>query len=174
MRYLTNPHWYVLRIRSNYDEHVQKGLTSKEFEFLYPTYQEKSKRKDRKKLLTKPVFHGYCFVHVQLTPASHLEILKTHGVIDFLKNTNGPLPVEENEINNVRHILDYIGQLQQQPRLKKGLRVQIIQGPLTGLTGVIDSIKDPWIQIHVDPIPGAITLEVNPDDLQLLEDENYS
>jgi len=60
--------WYVARIRSKSERLVQIGLHRKCFEVLHPTYQSLSKRRDRQKLLTKPIFHGYMFVRVQLSP----------------------------------------------------------------------------------------------------------
>ena len=112
--------WYVVRIRSRAERLVQVGLHRKCFEVLHPTYQSLSKRRDRQKLLTKPIFHGYMFVRVQLSPERHLELLKTQGVIGLLKNSQGPIPVPDEQIENVRKLEHHVGECFHSPDVVVG------------------------------------------------------
>ncbi len=66
------------------------GLHKKHFEVLNPTYQALSIRKDRRKVLSKPIFKGYMFFRALLDSESHLEVLKTPGVVEILRNRKGP------------------------------------------------------------------------------------
>ena len=77
MQYCPEKSWYVLRVRSQAERLVRVGLHHKQFEVLNPTYQALSIRKDRRKVLTQPIFKGYMFIRTLLNPESHLEILKT-------------------------------------------------------------------------------------------------
>ena len=86
MKYSPELSWYAVRTRSKAEQLVSNGLRAKQFELLMPTYQALSPRKDRRRILTKPIFKGYLFVRLQLNPEKHLEILKTLGVIQILKN----------------------------------------------------------------------------------------
>ena len=102
MQYCTEKSWYVLRVRSQAERLVHVGLHHKQFEVLNPTYQALSIRRDRRKVLTRPIFNGYMFVRTLLNPECHLEILKTPGVVEILKSPSGPTPVPEEQIENVR------------------------------------------------------------------------
>ena len=83
MHYCTEKSWYVLRVRSQAERLVHVGLHHKQFEVLNPTYQALSIRRDRRKILTRPIFNGYMFVRTLLNPESHLEILKTPGAVSY-------------------------------------------------------------------------------------------
>ena len=61
MQYCREESWYVIRVRSQSERLVQVGLHKKHFEVLNPTYQALSIRKDRRKVLSKPIFKGYMF-----------------------------------------------------------------------------------------------------------------
>ena len=98
MQYCTEKSWYVLRVRSQAERLVHVGLHHKQFEVLNPTYKALSIRKDRRKVLTRPIFNGYMFIRALLDPERHLEILKTPGVLEILKSKSGPTPVPDNQI----------------------------------------------------------------------------
>ena len=102
MQYCREESWYVIRVRSQSERLVQVGLHKKHFEVLNPTYQALSIRKDRRKVLSKPIFKGYMFFRALLDSESHLEVLKTPGVVEILRNRKGPTPVPEEQVENVR------------------------------------------------------------------------
>ena len=81
MHYCTDKSWYVLRMRSQAERLVHVGLLQKQFEVLNPTYRTLSIRRDRRKVLIRPIFNGYMFIRTLLNPEYHLEILKTPGVV---------------------------------------------------------------------------------------------
>ena len=83
MRYCREESWYVLRVRSQAERLVQVGLHHKKFEVLNPTYQSLSIRKDRRKVLSRPIFNGYMFIRALLNPERQLEVLKTPGVVEI-------------------------------------------------------------------------------------------
>ncbi|MBF0238876.1 MAG: hypothetical protein HQM12_14320 [SAR324 cluster bacterium] len=169
-----NPHesWYVMRIRTKFNQQVERALKNKQFHIFNPTYQEWSQRKDRKKLLTKPIFNGYMFVQTLLNPETHLELLKTLGVIELLKTSQSVLTVPQNEIDNLRLLENYIGQCVQSPQFAVGDRVRITQGLLKGLVGCVDRINKKILRISVDSVPGSIAIEINPDHVEPLEQDS--
>lgn len=166
MHYSSRVNWYVLRTRSQAEQMVTKGLRGKQIEFLNPTYQSFSKRRDRRKILTKPIFKGYLFVHLQLTAESHLEILKTLGVIQILKNSQGPVSVPDEQIENVRFLEYHVGECFHTPEFVVGERVVVREGPLTGLRGIVDRVNRSLLRVFIDAVPGSIAIEINPKQLQ--------
>ena len=174
MQYCIEKSWYVLRVRSQAERLVHVGLHNKQFEVLNPTYQALSIRKDRRKVLTRPIFKGYMFIRALLNPEYHLEILKTPGVVEILKSISGPTPVPEDQIENVRLLEKHVGDCFYGTDFEVGDAVFVREGPLTGLRGVIDRLNRKKLHIHVDAIPGSVMIEVEPNQVQLVKDELYS
>lgn len=153
---------------------MQVGLHKKHFEVLNPTYQSLSIRKDRRKVLFKPIFKGYMFFRALLDPESHLEVLKTPGVVEILRNRSGPTPVPDEQVDNVRILEKHVGECFYGTDLVVGDTVFVRDGPLTGLRGVIDRMDRKKLYIHVDAIPGSVMIEVEPHHVQLGKDTVYS
>ena len=173
MHYCPETSWYVLRVRFQAERLVHVCLHQKQFEVLNPTYQSLSIRRDRKKVLTRPIFNGYMFIHALLNPECHLEILKTPGVVEILKSTSGPTPVPDDQIANVRLLEKHVGDCFFSTDFEVGDAVFVREGPLTGLRGVIDRLDRKKLHIHIDAIPGSVMIDVEPHQVQLEKDELY-
>ena len=173
MHYCPEKSWYVLRVRSQAERLVQVGLHHKKFEVLNPTYQALSIRKDRRKVLTRPIFYGYMFIRTLLNPECHLEILKTPGVVEILKSPCGPTPVPDDQVDNVRLLEKHVGDCFCGMDFEVGDTVFVREGPLTGLRGVIDRLDHKKLHIHVDAIPGSVMIDVEPHQVQLEKDAVY-
>ena len=174
MQYCREESWYVIRVRSQAERLVQVGLHKKKFEVLNPTYQTLSIGKDRNKVISKPIFKGYMFFRALLDSESHLEVLKTPGVVEILGNRKGPTPVPYEQVENVRILEKHVGDCFFGTDLAVGDDVIVRDGPLTGLRGVIDRIDRKRLYIHVDAIPGSVMIEVEPHQVQLEKDTSYS
>jgi transcription antitermination factor NusG len=173
MHYCPEKRWYVLRVRSQAERLVHVGLHHKQFEVLNPTYQALSIRRDRRKVLTRPIFNGYMFIRTLLNPEFHLEILKTPGVVEILKSLNGPTPVPDDQVENVRLLEKHVGACFFGTDFEVGDPVFVKEGPLTGLRGVIDRLDLKKLHIHVDAIPGSVMIDVEPYQVQLEKDSVY-
>ena len=174
MRYCREESWYVLRVRSLAERLVQVGLHHKNFEVLNPTYQALSIRKDRRKVLSRPIFNGYMFIRALLNPEIHLEILKTPGVVEILRSKNGPTPVPDKQIDNVRLLEKHLGECFYRSEFEVGDSVFVREGPLKGLRGIVDRLDRKKLHIHVDAIAGSVMIEVEPYQVQLEKDTVYS
>jgi len=174
MQYCKEESWYVIRVRSQSERLVHVGLHKKDFELLNPTYQALSIRKDRRKVLSKPIFKGYMFLRALLDSESHLEVLKTPGVVEILQSRKGPTPVPDEQVENVRILEKHVGDCFYGTDLVVGDVVIVRDGPLTGLRGVINRKDRKKLHIHVDTIPGSVMIQVEPNQVQLEKDSVYS
>ena len=149
MQYPRLESWYVIRVRSQSERLVQVGLHKKNIEVLNPTYQALSIRKDRRRVISRPIFKGYMFLRALLDSESHLEVLKTPGVVEVLQNRKGPTPVPDEQVENVLILEKYVGDCFYGLDLVIGDVVIVCDGPLRGLRGVIDRMDRKKLHILV-------------------------
>ncbi|MFW5740677.1 MAG: transcription termination/antitermination NusG family protein, partial [Myxococcota bacterium] len=102
-RLIEGTHWWALRTKSNFEKTVADQLSSRKLEAFLPTYRTFSKRKDRRKVITLPLFSGYLFVHTDLSEyKNRLQVVQTRGVVNIVGGPEGPLPVRPHEIDSIR------------------------------------------------------------------------
>lgn len=155
--------WYAVRTRSNYESKVNYLLAQKLLNTFYPAVLRWSRRKDRKKKVSRPLFPGYLFVECASYPFVWLEIRKTEGVVNMLGNKGTPLAIPEEQIENVRKIIDAGIDPMPHPYLNIGDRVVVVDGPLRGAIGIFKRFNDKkgTIVITVDLLGRSLAAEVD-------------
>ena len=108
-----------------------------QIEFFYPAYEVRPINPRSQKI--KPFFPGYLFVHLELGSTGSA-ILKwmpgTVGLVDF---DNIPASVPDNLITAIRQRVQMLlNGGRTSARFKPGEAVQVVEGPLSGLKGIID------------------------------------
>jgi transcriptional antiterminator NusG len=169
MYYFPDEHWYAIRVKYRHEQVTERTLTAKKMSPLNLTFQEKSKRKDRKKILTKFFFPGYMFIKTTLDAAMHVEVLQSIGVVEILRNSQGPIPIAEPQIQNVLKLKSYTGKILTFSEYCCGMRVRIIEGPLAGVIGRIDEMQRDLLKICIDSIPGSVAIQVSQEMLEPLD-----
>jgi transcription antitermination factor NusG len=131
--------WYALHVRPRFEKHVQTHLEEKGYEVFYPTYTSTRQWSDRVKSLSFPLFPGYVFCRFNVH--ARLPILITPGVNQVVGSGKTPITVDEAELAAIRRVMESGVAAQPWPYLKVGETVQIENGPLEGLTGIVTRIK---------------------------------
>ena len=134
--------WYVVHRRSRHEYKVNTGLSQKNLTTFLPEIESWSKRKDRKKKISTPLFPGYIFVEASvLDNETKLKILKTVGVVRLLgkKENAEAIPVPDTKIEAIRR---FVGSKEeiitlQYPQL--GEPARITDGPFAGVEGIVVS-----------------------------------
>jgi len=127
--------WYVLHTKSRFENVVNDGLHKKSLEVFNPKIKVRSKRRDRRMMISVPLFPGYVFVKTDLNHNEYLTILKTAGVVRFVGNTSGPVPVMDQEIGSLKIMTETGVEIVTGTRFKKGDRIIVVSGPFAGVTG---------------------------------------
>lgn len=115
-------------------------LCAKEIEQYLPVYKTRRAWSDRVRELELPIFPGYVFCRVPLTARSL--VLATRGVVGIAGTQNQPIPINEEEIQAVRKMVESQSSVGPWPFLKAGERVRVIRGPLRGVEGILLKSKD--------------------------------
>jgi transcription antitermination factor NusG len=154
-----NVAWYAVYTRSRQENVVKNQLDGKEVENFLPFYERVSQWKDRKKQIKLPLFPGYLFVRID--PRERLQVLKTVGVVCLVGNNGLPLPIPEEQIQSVQMLLENRLKFDPHPYLGVGKRVRIIEGPLSGVEGILFRKKNrSCLIVSVDMIQRSVSVEL--------------
>jgi len=131
--------WYAVHTKSRHEYKAHNGLIQKRLTSFLPEMEVWSKRKDRKKKISIPLFPGYIFVEASLDNHTKLAILKTSGVVRILgkKENAEPLPVPEEKIQAIQRLLSKKVEIFTMQYPKTGEAAKIIDGPFAGIEGTV-------------------------------------
>ena len=148
---------------------VNEGLSKKSMEAFLPKVQVRSKRRDRKVLIRAPLFPGYLFVKTDLNPLEQLEIVKTAGVVRFIGNKSGPLPVPTKDIESLKIMVAENDAIVTGTRFKKGDKVIVIDGPLAGVTGIFSRYRGKErVVVNIEALGRFAGVNVRKEDVEIL------
>ncbi|HUU01884.1 MAG TPA: UpxY family transcription antiterminator [Myxococcota bacterium] len=150
------PAWYAVHTRSRHERKVLAELARQSFEAFLPEYRTWSRRKDRRKQILKPLFPGYLFVRSGMSPALRLAILQTASVVRLVGIGYEPVPVPDREVESIKILLQGAGDARPAEPLKIGQRVQVMEGPLSGVIGVVEQSARRRIVVSVDLLGRAV------------------
>lgn len=131
--------WYAVHTKSRHEYKAHTGLVQKNITSFLPEIEVWSKRKDRKKKISIPLFPGYFFVEAVLDNETKLAILKTYGVVRILgkKENAEPLPVPDAKIEAIQRLLAKKVEIFTMQYPKAGEAAKIIDGPFAGIEGTV-------------------------------------
>lgn len=162
-------HWWAIQTRANFERTVHEQLVQQPVEIFLPTYRTFSRRTDRRKIITLPLFAGYIFVHTDLSVFDRrVSILRTRGVVRIIGGPEGPEPIPDDQIESVRRLCDSDRLLEPCGRIERGKRVRIVSGGLSGVTGVVLEVKGKGRRIicNVELLGRAVATELRPEDVE--------
>jgi transcription termination/antitermination protein NusG len=160
--------WFALYVQVNHEREVANRLEQKEIGSFLPLMECWSKRKDRRKKVSVPVFPGYVFFRTILDNYTHVHILKTPGALTILGNSEGPVPIPRFQIENLQTVLTSKSPLALNPYLKEGNWVRVVRGPLAGCTGILlrQHPRKGRLVVNVDMICRSVSVELDVEDVE--------
>jgi transcription antitermination factor NusG len=130
--------WYAIHTRSRHENRVYDGLLQKSLPAFLPRISVWSSRKDRKKIISVPLFPGYLFVEVDyLDSTKIIDILKTFGVVRILGNRQDGTPavIPEKTMATIQKLIASEVEIRQTQYPKLGEAAVIVDGPFKGVEG---------------------------------------
>lgn len=161
------PAWYVLHTKSRFENVVHEGLVRKSLEVFLPRVRVRSRRRDRRQTIEVPLFPGYVFVKSSLHPSQHLDILKTSGAVRLIGTREGPVSVPAETIQSLRIMVSTDEPLATGHRFKKGDRVIVVNGPLSGVIGHFERYKGQGrVVVNIDALGQFASVSVDEADVE--------
>jgi transcription antitermination factor NusG len=151
--------WFAVQVKSQCEKLVATILQQKGFEQFFPSYQSRHRWSDRLKTVQMPLFPGYVFC--RLDPRYRLPVLITPGVVQFVGIGRFPVPIDNAEIAAIQSVVESGLRTEPWPFLDVGQRVQVEDGPLTGLGGILVEVrKRHRIVLSVTLLRRSVAVEV--------------
>ncbi len=137
--------WHALYVRSRAEKKVLSQLEDNGYQAYLPLITQIKKWSDRKKKVEEPLFRSYVFVYSN--EKEHIPILNIYGVIKFVTFEKQAVVVPENQILAIKKFVsEYESgeeyKMQNNAELKEGQMVRIINGPMKGLVGKLETIRN--------------------------------
>jgi transcription antitermination factor NusG len=162
---LTN--WYAVRTRSNFERTVAREIEAKRIEVYLPAYDEVRQWKDRKTVVSVPLFPGYVFARFADNPDQRLAILKASGSVQILGCGGGIESIPKEQIDAVYRMLKSKVHCFPYPFLKEGDAVRVKRGALRGLEGLLVRVKNQTrLVISVSLLSQSVAAEVDARDVE--------
>ncbi|HLA50053.1 MAG TPA: UpxY family transcription antiterminator [Thermodesulfovibrionia bacterium] len=160
--------WYAVYVKSRHEFQVYERLNKKQIESFLPIVERLRRWKDRKKLITFPLFPGYLFVRISKSAQERLSVLKIKGVVRLLSSLPGdPDPIPDEQINSLKRLMENKEALDPYPYIDKGQRVRIKGGPLNGVEGIlVEKLDKHLLVLSVDVLRQGVALTIDAADVE--------
>jgi transcription antitermination factor NusG len=166
---LTDAAWFAVWTRNQYEPKVAEVLQRKAFEVFFPSVAVPSARRDRCRMLARPLFPGYLFVRAVPSRETYIQVASTDGVVRLLgERWDALYRIPDAEVDAVRRIVVASTRARAVPWIRIGDRVRILAGPLAGLEGFVQAHRDgrATFVVSVDLLQRSVGVEVAADLLQ--------
>jgi transcription antitermination factor NusG len=165
--------WWALYTRHHHEKTVADMLAAKGFEVFLPLYESMRRWKDRRKILSMPLFPCYVFVRGGLS--RRLQVVTTPGVHMILFHGENVAIIPEVEIQAIRTTVEGPFQVEPHPFLKCGERVRVKRGTLEGVEGILVRKKNLYrLVLSVDMLAQSVAVEIDSADVEPVDDRSFT
>ena len=164
---LPDSRWYALRTRSRQEKTAASMLGMLRIPHFLPLKSELRHWSDRKQAVLVPLFSGYLFVRSNMMKDRRLQVLKTPGIVGFVGNSTGPLPIPDEQIDNIRQVLNCGVECSVHSLLQEGDHVRIVRGALCGIEGrVVRTGSTLRLLIVIETICQTLAVNISTQDIE--------
>lgn len=132
--------WFAIRVRSRFDKVVSENLRSRNYESFATLHRVQRRWANRNREIEIPLFPGYVFC--RFDPQARLPVLTCPGVVHLVCFGDGPVPLDEAEVEAVYAALHSNLPVEACPFVQAGQRVRVEQGSLAGVEGLVVRVKN--------------------------------
>ncbi len=163
--------WCAVYTRHQHEKTIGEMLKTKGFEVFLPLYETTRRWKDRRKVLSLPLFP--CYVFVRGAHERRLPVLTTPGVYMIISRGERIAAVPEEEIEAIRRTVEGPFNVEPHPFLRCGERVRVIRGSLEGVEGILTRKKNLFrLVLSVDMLAQAVSVEIDALDVEPVAERN--
>ncbi len=136
--------WYALFVMTGEEDNVKERilyrLKDKDLNVIVPKRLLRERRQGVWENKLRTLFPGYVLLNGYVGIEDYYSLKGIPGLITILKDRNGPLAMSENELGIISRLIKDDATAGISAVLIEGSRVVVVDGPLLGLDGYIQSI----------------------------------
>lgn len=153
--------WYVIKTRPRNEKKVAAVFEKLGWVHQLPLYKVLRQWKDRKKWVEFPLFPSYIFLYID--PVCKNKVYEVSGVLGFLKIGNEVATVQQTEIERIDRICrSGLSVEVSYELLVRGDEVNIIDGPLKGLSGIVlKTVNGTKVHIAIEAIACTLSVDID-------------
>jgi transcriptional antiterminator RfaH len=163
------PCWCAIYTRPRHEKKVFAQLQQEKIQAYLPLQTTIRQWSDRKKKVSEPLFSCYVFVHI--TVKDYSKVLNLRGVVRYVTFGGKAVVIPEKQIQLIRNLLEQDNETIEVSIMPlAGTRVEIIAGPLMGITGeLVDYAGKKRVIIRIEEISKSMLVNVPSNLLKLKE-----
>ena len=156
--------WYAGYTASRHEKRVAEHFAQRGIEHFLPLYETIHRWNNGRHRVQLPLFPGYIFVRIALR--NRLRVIEVPGFVRLVGFNSLPCPLPETDINKMKEALNKGVLAEPYPYLTVGTRVEVRNGPLQGMTGILLRRQNRCrVVISVDLIMRSMAVEVEAADV---------
>src|SRR5580765_184332 len=156
--------WYAGYTASRHEKRVAEHFAQRGVEHFLPLYETIHRWNNGRHRVHLPLFPGYIFVRIALK--DRLRVIEVPGFVRLVGFNSLPCPLPEVDINRMKEALNKGVLAEPYPYLTVGTRVEIRNGPMQGMTGILLRRQNKCrVVISVDLIMRSMAVEVEASDV---------
>ncbi len=164
------PNWYALSTKARHEKKVHNQLVRKGITSYLPLQTFYRRWSDRYKVVEEPLFS--CYVFVKIVLPDRLKVLQTDGAVRLVSFNSIPATIPKSQIEAIKAILETKCAIERIDYLTPGQKVEVIQGPLRGIRGILVQIKNNYrLIVRIDSIVQAISVDIDYRDIKIIEEK---
>lgn len=157
----SDKHWFAFQVRVRSELKVAEALQYKVEEVFSPYQLKRKYYRGRMKVMPEVLYDGYLFCHLRSTEI--LPVLTTPGVKKVVCLNAKPAVIRDEEIENIRLLVDSKLPIDPHAEWRPGLVVKVLDGPLRGVSGVVvRSNSDQHLLITITLLNRSVMVQLDP------------
>lgn len=137
----TEKNWYAIFVVGGQEEKVKKNLEKtfeNEMEFFVPKRELKERKEGKYHKVKRKLFPGYVLVRGNISVEHYYKMKQINGIIRLLKDEKEPTKIPEKELKILNLLMNNSKEeIGISSILKENDKIEVIDGPLFGLEGMI-------------------------------------
>ena len=165
--------WYAGYTASRHEKRVAEHFAQRGVEHFLPLYETIHRWNNGRHRVQLPLFPGYIFVRIALQ--DRLRVIEVPGFVRLVGFNTLPCPLPEADITRMKEALNKGALAEPYPYLTVGTRVEIRNGPMQGMTGILLRRQNKCrVVISVDLIMRSMAVEVEASDVVPIQKSAFS
>ena len=161
--------WYAVKTVSRHEKFVAHELECQGVTSFLPSITEIHRWSDRRRKVERPLFPGYLFVRGAMSSQLRRVVLFARGVAGFITMRGEPIPIPDDQIENVQKLLANDIPCIAHPFLRIGQRVRVRGGSLDGVEGILTAFNgQKGLVVAIDGIQRSLAVRIEGYDVEIV------